>query len=311
MGDRRSVSFASALALIVLIGGCGSSSPAAHPRGPDPMNDDAVTVGSFDFAESELLAEVYSQALEHGGFRVERAFDLGPREFVAPALARGLIELVPEYAGTAVEFFGLGSESPRPDTTSTHRALLKALRGHDLAALAAAPAQNENAFVVTRTTAARYRLHDLSDLARAGPRLVFGGPPECPTRPLCLLGLQRVYGVRFEEVVSTLDSGGPVTRQALRDGDVDVGLLFTTDPTITEEGFVELTDDRGLQPAENITPVVRTEILDRWGSKLVDVVDAVSARLTTEALRQLNAQVSSGKTIQTVAASWLEAQRRP
>src|SRR5207344_3115165 len=113
---------------------------------------DAITVGSFDFAESQLLAEIYSQALERGGYRVRRAFDLGPREFVGPALARGLVELVPEYAGTALLFFGVGSAAAGSDPSSTHEALATTLGGLHLAALAAAPAQDANAFAVTRET---------------------------------------------------------------------------------------------------------------------------------------------------------------
>ena len=95
----------------------------------DTLRDDAITVGSFDFAESGLLAEIYSQALEGAGFRVRRAFDLGPREFVAPALASGLVELVPEYAGTAVRFLSLGAATPRADIDETHDALVRALDG--------------------------------------------------------------------------------------------------------------------------------------------------------------------------------------
>ncbi len=111
--------------------------------------------------------------------------------------------------------------------------------------------------------------------------------------------------------MSSLDAGGAVTRQALREGEVDVGLLFTTDPTIATDGLVELADDRGLQPAENVTPVLRTEVVDRWGSKPVELIDAVSGRLTTAELRQLNAEVGAGKTSRAAAASWLEAQQLP
>jgi osmoprotectant transport system substrate-binding protein len=139
-------------------------------------------------------------------------------------------------------------------------------------------------------------------------RLVFGGPPECPSRPLCLEGLEDVYGVRFKSVVSYLDAGGPVTRQALREGEIDVGLLFTTDPSAAADGLVALADDRGLQPAENVTPVVRTEILERWGSKPRTLIDAVSARLTSDDLRRLNAAVAHGEAIPTVASRWLDKQ---
>lgn len=105
-----------------------------------------VTVGSLDFAESELLGELYSQALESGGFTVRRAFDLGPREFVAPALARGLVDLVPEYAGTALQFVSLGRAQPGADPVAAREALVQALTGTGVTALQAAPAQDANTF---------------------------------------------------------------------------------------------------------------------------------------------------------------------
>ena len=282
---------------------------SANPNGGAPIDasrDDAVTVASFDFAESELLAEVYSQTLEGGGYEVERAFGLGPRELVAPALADGLVELVPEYAGTALQFVSLGTEAPARDAPTTHAALVDRLEGTDITALAPAPAQNANAFVVTRATAERHDLAALSDLAAVASELTFAGPPECTTRPLCLVGLEEVYGSSFGEVVS-LDAGGPLSRQAITSGAVDVALLFTTDPAIATERLVELVDDRGLQPAENITPLVRTEVLERWGPDIAERIDAVSRHLTTEVVRDLNDQVANGEPA-AVAADWLDAE---
>ena len=271
------------------------------------MGDNAITVGSFDFAESEVLAEIYGQALERGGFHVRRAFDLGPREFVAPALTRGLLELVPEYAGTALQFASLGRQSSTGSVRATRASLVQTLGNSHVTALEPAPAQDANAFVVTRETAARYGLRTLSDVAKIAPELTFGGPPECPTRPLCLAGLERVYGLKFKEFVR-LDAGGPVTRQALKNGYVDVALLFTTDPSIQREGLVELVDDRGLQPAENVIPLVRTEAVEQFGPEMVKLIDAVSARLTTAVLGDLNAQVANGKTEAAVAAGWLKVE---
>jgi osmoprotectant transport system substrate-binding protein len=307
MRRRRPIPFGIALTAVLAISACGSSPGSGAPDAARTLEDDSITVGSFSFAESELLGELYSQTLERGGYQVRRAFGLGPREFVAPALARGLVELVPEYAGTAVQFFSAGTETAGPDVGATHETLLDVLRPHGLTALAGAPAQDANAFAVTRETAVEYGLRDLSDLAVAAPQLVFGGPPECPSRPLCLVGLEGVYGVRFKDVVSSLDAGGPVTRQALRERAIDVGLVFTTDPTIESEGLVALADDQGLQPAENVTPVVRTELLERWGPEVMRLLNGVSSQLTTAELRELNAQVASGGDAHTVVASWLDA----
>ena len=304
MGRRRVLGVVACTALTV---GLAMSGPAHGRNARSALQDNAVTVGSFDFAESKLLAEIYSQALEGGGIKVRRAFDLGPRELVAPALAGGFLELVPEYAGTAVQFLSLADVTPAANTEETHRALVRTLAGKRLTALEPAPAQDANTFAVSQATADTYSLRALSDLTKAASILTFGGPPECKTRPLCLVGLRDVYGMKFKEFVE-LDAGGPLTKQALRDRVVDVALLFSTDPAIGEGGFVELVDDRGLQPAENITPLVRTEAIDRFGPQLAARVDAVSSRLTTDVLRDLNGRVASGQRVAKVASRWLESE---
>src|SRR3954468_13165380 len=149
------------VSIVLALAACGSATSTA--RSASAVGDDAVTVGSFDFAESSLLAEIYSEALEAHGYKIHRSFGLGPREFVAPALARGLVELVPEYAGTALDFHTLRAATGTSDVQATHDRLVRALRGSGVAALASSPAQDTNTFVVTRATAARVGLHTLSD----------------------------------------------------------------------------------------------------------------------------------------------------
>jgi osmoprotectant transport system substrate-binding protein len=288
---------------VAALAACGSDE--GRPATATALGDDAITVGSFAFPESVLLAEIYSQALEAGGFRVERALGLGPREFAGPALSVGLIEFLPEYAGTALTVRSLGTAEPSADPAATHRDLERALEGTEVTALASAPAQNANTFVVTTATAIRYDLQRLSDLAPIAGELTFGGPPECPTRALCLLGLQERYGLRFGDVITTLDASGPITHEALRTGGVDIALMFSTDPTLAE--FIELADDRELQPAENVTPLVRREVVERWGQSVVDLIDGVSAQLDTVALRRLNASAAGGD-VATVAAAWLRSE---
>ena len=291
---------------LVVLGLTACSTDSGEPTAPGAPTTDRIRIGSFEFAESRLLAELYSQALEHGGFPVERKFDLGPREFVAPALANGLVDLVPEYAGAALEFLSLGAVEPSADEAQTHRALVQTLERTPMRALAPSPAQDANAFVVTHDVAERHNLRSLSDVARVAPELTFGGPPECSSRPFCLLGLDRVYGLRFKEVVS-LDAGGPVTLQALDAGAVQMALLFTTDPALRRSDVVELADDRGLRPADNVTPLVRADTIDRAGPRLAELVDAVSKNLTTDALRNLNGRLAAGTDVAEVAAAWLTA----
>ena len=292
-----------ALALALIVSG-----PACGPDVPSPtstLNDDAITVASFEFPESMVLGEIYAQALEAEGFNVKRQLGIGPRELVEPSLERGLVELVPEYAGSALDFLAGGEDLATSDEELTHARLVDAFSERGVDVLTPAPAQNQNGFAVTRATAERHGLEAISDLAAIDEDFALGGPPECPERPLCLEGLESTYGLEFDRFV-TLDAGGPLTVSALRAGTVDVALLFTTDAAIQENDFVLLEDDRGLQPAENVTPVVRDEVIERHGDRFVGVVDAVSRLITTAELRALNASVAlEGASPERVAAAWL------
>ena len=293
-------------------GSAGSSGSAGgHPPGPASQGNagpGVITVGSFDFPESVLLAYLYAGALSARGYPVRVLPDLGSRELVEPALMTGLVQLVPEYTGSALGFVSLGRAHATADVTATAAALANAMAARGIVTARSAEAQDANAIVVTRATASRYRLRTISDLARAAPGLVFGGPPECPERPDCLPGLRRTYGLHFR-AFAALDAGGPLTRQALEAGDIGAALLFTTDPAIRAGHLVELTDNRDLQPAENVIPVLRRATADRYGPGLLAALDAVSARLSTAALTALNAQVElSGRDPRAVAQSWLRDQ---
>jgi len=290
---------------ILAASACGFGSDPVRPE--SALGDGAITVASFNFPESRLLAELYGQALRAEGFTVDLELGVGPREIVDPALAKGLVELVPEYAGTAVEFLGLGAVEPSSDVADNYNALVQALEGTDLVALDAAPAQNANVFAVTRATARKLELETLSDLGPRSSALTLGGPPECPTRPLCLQGLERTYGLHFDKFVP-LDAGGPFSLQALLEGHVDVALRFSTDPHVDQE-LMALRDDLGLQPAENIIPIVHREVLRRWGDEVVRTVDAVSAALDTQQLRNLNALLEDeDENAARVAARWLDTE---
>lgn len=292
-----------ALGLLVLVAGCTGSTSTPLPRRPD-----AITVAAFGFTESEILAELYSQALEAKGYPTNPVLNAGPRELVQPALAEGLIDVVPEYAGSALAFLTLGALEGTASVSETHEALTRVVTPSGVIALTPAPAQDANAIVVTRATADRFGLRDVSDLAAVDSGLVFGGPPECAQRRLCLEGLEGVYGLSFREFIP-LDTGGPLTLQALRSGGIDVALLFTTDPAIVSERLIVLTDDRGLQPSENITPLLRRAVLSTYGEGVVQTLDAVSMLLTTSHLRAMIGRVAEGSTAREVAASWLREHR--
>ena len=161
--------------------------------------------------------------------------------------------------------------------------------------------------VVTQAVADEHGLRTISDLLDVDHELIFGGPPECPLRPFCILGLEQVYGLRFKDFLP-LDAGGSTTHEALRTSHIDIAVLFSTDPAIGNGDLVALEDDLRLQPAENVTPLVNSAALDRWGAALADVLDQVSEHMTTEELRGLNDAVANGASPADAAAQWLTAE---
>ena len=289
--------------LVVAAVACGPRGPERSPEAAAPS--DAVTVGSFNFPESGLLAELYAQALENVGIPVARQPHVGPREIMTPALEQGLVDLVPEYLGSALAYVEPDAAEPALDAASARQRLSDVLAERELVVLSVAPAENQNGVVVRRDTAERFGLRSISDLAPVAGELVFGGPPECRERPYCLIGLRSVYGLDFARFVP-LDSGGRATRAALSGGEIDVGLLFTTDGHLAGGDLVLLADDRSLQPAENVVAVARRQVVERYGETLVQRLDRVSAELTTAELSDLNRQMTiEEQDASVVAARWL------
>lgn len=294
---------AAVAALTVLVACTQASQRAPTASGAAPA--DAVVVTSFNFPESVLLAEIYAQALEHAGIPVRRDLDLGPRELVQPALREGLADVVPEYLGTALTSVLPAAAVDRGDSTAVLAALRRALVPLHLVALQPAAASDQNGFAVTRSTADRFALRTLTDLAEVRPPLILGGPSECPSRPYCLAGLQRVYGLRVKEFMPFDD---PAQRAAaLAEGVIDVAVTFTTDGALASGRLVLLRDDRRLQPTEQVVPVVSDRAVQRYGAQLSAALDGVSAALDTEGLRFLNWRISvAGKDIPAEARAWLD-----
>jgi osmoprotectant transport system substrate-binding protein len=275
---------------------CGSA-----PTESAVVSDDELVIGSFDFPESQLLAEVYAQSLELAGIPVRRLGVIGSREIVEPALESGSVDLVPEYAGTLLSFLTDDAASSDLDVVLDELEPLLDERG--LVALRAAEARDSNAFVVTQQLADDLGLSAVTDLTGVASELRFGGPVECRQRTQCLLGLQELYGLEFAEFVplANLD----ITAEALRRQEVEIALMFTTAPQLANGDLVVLFDNLGLQPADNVVPIVRGESLARWGEGLVAAVDRVSSVLTTDDLIEGNRAMSQGLSAADAAADWL------
>ena len=290
------------VALVLLAAGCDRGQTPPPPEDPGRPT---IQLASFDFPESELLGELYGQALAQHGFPVEQVIQLGAREVVAPALEQGKVDMVPEYMGSALNFLNDRDRVATADPALTHARLEQAFAPRGVSVLAFAPAQDRNAFVVNGDLARRNGMGRLSDLAPMAGKLTIGGPPECPQRPLCLRGLQELYKLRFARFEPMPSRA--VTAAALETDEIDVGMIETTDPSLVGADLVQLADDRRLQPADNVVPVVRREILDAYGPPLVGLLNTVSAQLTTAELSRLNLNVAKGQTAAGAAEGWLRA----
>jgi osmoprotectant transport system substrate-binding protein len=290
------------VALVLLAAGCDRG-PAPPP--PEDPRRPTIQLASFDFPESELLGELYGQALAQHGFPVEQVVQLGAREVVAPALEQGKVDMVPEYLGSALNFLNDRDRVATADPALTHARLEQAFAPRGVSVLAFAPAQDRNAFVVSGDLARRNGMDKLSDLAPMAGKLSIGGPPECPQRPLCLRGLQELYKLRFARFEPMPSRA--VTAAALETGEIDVGMIETTDPSLVGADLVQLADDRRLQPADNVVPVVRRELRVAYGPPLVRLLNTVSAQLTTAELSRLNLQVAKGQVASAAAEGWLRA----
>jgi osmoprotectant transport system substrate-binding protein len=260
-----------------------------------------ITIGGFDFSESTILANIYAGALTARGYHVELRPNLGAREVVMPAVERGDIDVYAGYAATELEFLDGGAGEASADIGETVKKLRSRLEPRGLTALDAALAVNTNAFAVTRSTAERYGLTKISDLAPVADELVLGGPAECPSRPFCLPGLERTYGLHFKAFVA-LDAGGPLSKDALESGAVDVALVFSSDGTVPRRSLVVLDDDKRLQRADNIVPVVRRSLAT---GSVAATLNKVSRQLTTEDLGAMNARADDEDPA-ALAEAWLQ-----
>ena len=281
----------------------GSAAPADSTAGGDVPDGPDITIGAQNFGESAILSQVYGQALEAAGYPVSQQALGGFRDIVFSSFESGDINFTAEYAAAALEFLNGRAGEATGDVDETVALLQTQLEPKGLVALTPSPAVDSNSFVVTAETAESLGLENVSDLTAD---LTLGGPPDCPDNPYCLPGLDSTYGLDLSANFVPLDGGGPLTVAALEEGEIDVAIMFTTDFTVTDKGWVVLTDDKHLIAADNITPVVSQELLDTYGDDVQTLVDSVSAALTTADLTELNRRVGIDlEDADAVAKDWL------
>lgn len=296
------------LAAALVLAGCAGD--RADDERAQASRDDglapALRIGTKNFTEQYILGELYRQALEAEGFRVALKRDIGSSEIVHEAMVAGALDMYPEYVGVLLSEIADPPSRPRDARVAYQQAeAYEEERGFTL--LEMTPFSNSNALAVTAATARRHRLTRIGDLQRLpGGDIEIGAPPEFRTRFEGLLGLRDVYGMSGVAVTAL-----PIGRQyeELDSGRVDAAAVFTTDGRLAARRYVVLDDPRGLFARQHVAPVIDRDALSAHGPELAAAIDAVSRRLTTEAMRTMNAQVDlRGLDPAVVARRFLSAQ---
>ncbi|TQK29345.1 ABC transporter substrate-binding protein [Arthrobacter sp. SLBN-53] len=301
MRCRKRFAVFTAAVLTLVSAGCGSS----NPLGGGAISGDlkTIAVGSADFTESKIIAEIYAQALEANGFNISRQFGIGSRETYIPAVQDHSIDLIPEYTGNLLQYFD--KEATATTSDEVLLGLLRALPG-DLAILYPSPAEDKDTLAVSETIAREWNLKTIADLAARSTEVKVGGPSEFQTRQTGLVGLQQKYGLDIAPAnfIAISDGGGPATVQALTNGTVTAANIFSTSPAIEKNNLVVLEDPENVFLAANVVPLVASQ---KMSNELKTVLDAVSAKLTTEDLIELNGSVegNSGVDPDEAAQKWI------
>jgi osmoprotectant transport system substrate-binding protein len=276
----------------------GGDEAAQVPEGP------AISIGAQDFGESLILGEIYQGALDDAGYEVDIQEVGGFRDLLFGAFESGDVNLAPDYVASELEFLNDFAGEATSDVDETFDLLQPRLEEKGLVGLTPSEAVNTNAFVVTEDTAEEHDLETLSDLAENGTDLTLGGPQDCESNAFCIPGLKEVYGLDMSANFTPLDAG--VVATSLEEGAIDVGLLFSTDGRIAEEGWVLLEDDKDMLAADNVFPVASQELVDAYGDDFTGLLDDISGELTTEDLTDLNRRYDVDREdAEDIAADWL------
>ncbi|MEU1306211.1 ABC transporter substrate-binding protein [Streptomyces shenzhenensis] len=292
-------------AATALLAGCSSADGTSDdPLKGEKASGDTVVVGSNNFAESILIADIYGEALKAKGIKVTYKPNIGSRETTYGLLKNGSISVLPEYNGALLAYL---DSKATPKTIEETTAAIEAKLDSKLTLLEPAEAQDKDSVTLNAATAKKYSLtgqSSIADLKDVAKDLVIGGSPEFQTRHQGLEGLKSVYGLEFSSF-KALDAGGPLTQAALKKNTVQAADIFTTDPTISKEKFVVLQDTENLFGFANVQPLVYKGSLSQEGT---DALNAVSAKLDTATLLDLDTQVQlENKDPLDVAKAWLKS----
>ena len=300
--SRRTVLVSALAAAGLALSACGGGdalAPAATSS--TSAAADTIVIGSANFPESVLLAQMYASALEAKGVKVSTKLNIGSRETYIPALKDGSIDLLPEYNGALLSYY---SKVPKASDSQGVYDELKGVLPAELMLLEQSAAQDKDTLTVTKETAAKDSLVTIADLAGKSEDLIAGAGPEFKTRRAGMVGLKDVYGLTFKEF-KPLDTGGPLTLKSILDGNVDVGNLYSTDPAIVINDLVVLEDPKDLFLAQNILPVITAS---KATPTVTAALNALSAKLTTEGLTAELKKVTVDKMDPAaVAKAWAEA----
>ena len=306
---RASVLIAAGLAAALTLSACGSSSDplatsstaSAAASGSGSASGGSIVIGSANFPESALIANIYAAALKAKGVDASTNLNIGSREIYLKALQDGSIDLVPEYSGVLLQYFDPTATAVSSDDVYT---ALVAKTPSGLKVLTKSAAEDKDAVVVTKATADANNLKSIADLAPVASTFVLGGPPEWATRPTGVPGLKEKYGLTFKEF-KALDAGGPLTLGALTSDQIQAGNLFTTDPSIPANDLVVLEDPKNLFAAQNVLPLINAA---KSTPQVQTALDAVSAKLDTATLTELLTKVQVDKEDSAqVAQEWVAA----
>ncbi|OZG60281.1 glycine/betaine ABC transporter [Bifidobacterium lemurum] len=285
--------------LVGALAACGGSDPFADGASQEGNAADALVVGSANFAESEILANIYAQALNDNGIEASVKANIGSRDVYLAALEDGSIDMVPEYTGNLLQYYDADSAAVTADEVYEE---LPAALPDGMTVLDKAEAQDSDSFAVTRETSEANGITSIGDLAKLGDDLEVAAPPEFSTRPYGIEGLRTKYRLGVT-LVPINDGGGQNTAKALADGEVQFARFDSTSPLIAENDFVLLDDPEHMIVAQNVVPLAASDALD---DEAKAVINAVQAALTTEDLQEMNASSTLDKeSAADIAKAWL------